>query len=63
MARGLTVVLLALALVPGALADPKTVKPDRAAIDKLLDEFVPDVVEGVTSFLERRPPRFAPLAG
>ena len=37
--------LLALALVPGALADPKTVKPDRAAIDKLLDEFVPDVVE------------------
>jgi hypothetical protein len=46
VARGLLVVLLALALVPAASADSKRVSPaDRAAIDKLLDEFVPDVVE------------------
>ena len=45
MARGLIVVLLALTLVPNALADPKPVKPDRAAINRLLDEFVPEVVE------------------
>ena len=39
------VALLALALVPSALGDPKQVKPDRAAINRLLDEFVPAVVE------------------
>jgi len=39
------VALLALALVPSALGDPKQVKPDRAAINRLLDEFVPTVVE------------------
>ena len=37
--------LLALALAPGALADQKQVKPDRHAIDHLLDEFIPAVVE------------------
>lgn len=37
--------LLALVLVPGAVADPKQVKPERAAINKLLDEFIPAVVE------------------
>jgi hypothetical protein len=38
--------LLALALVPSALADSKRVKPaDRAAINRLLDEFIPAVVE------------------
>jgi hypothetical protein len=39
------VVLLALTLAPSALADQKQVKPDRAAINRLLDEFVPAVVE------------------
>jgi len=39
-------VLLALTFVPSALADSKRVKPaDRAAINKLLDEFIPAVVE------------------
>jgi hypothetical protein len=39
-------VLVALALAPHALAaqEPKHVKPDRAAITALLDEFIPDVV-------------------
>ena len=36
---------LALVLVPSAFGDPRTVKPDRPAINKLLDEFVPAVVE------------------
>jgi hypothetical protein len=45
VARVALVVLLALTLAPGALADQKQVKPDRAAINKLLDEFVPAVVE------------------
>jgi hypothetical protein len=46
VARGLLVVLLALTLVPSALADSKRVKPaDRAAINRLLDEFIPAVVE------------------
>ena len=45
MARGIAVVVLALALAPGALGDPKTVKPDRPAINRLLDEFIPAVVE------------------
>jgi hypothetical protein len=45
MARGLAVVVLALVLVPSAFGDPRTVKPDRPAINKLLDEFVPAVVE------------------
>ena len=44
VARGLLVVLLALMLVPTALADSKRVKPaDRAAINKLL-EFI-DLVQ------------------
>jgi hypothetical protein len=45
MARGLAVFVLALALVPSAFGDPRTVKPDRPAINRLLDEFVPAVVE------------------
>ena len=45
MARGLAVIVLALALAPSALGDPRTVKPDRPAINRLLDEFVPAVVE------------------
>jgi hypothetical protein len=45
VARVALVVLLALALAPTALADQKQVKPDRAAINKLLDEFIPAVVE------------------
>jgi hypothetical protein len=45
VARFALVALLALALAPSALADPKQVKPDRQAINHLLDEFVPDVVE------------------
>jgi len=38
--------LLALSVAPQALAakEPKHVKPDRAAITALLDEFIPDVV-------------------
>jgi hypothetical protein len=42
--RLLLVLALALALPAAALADPPTVKPDRAAIDRLLDEFVPAAV-------------------
>jgi hypothetical protein len=45
VARGLLVILLALALAPSALAEPKQVKPDRTAINRLLDEFIPAVVE------------------
>jgi hypothetical protein len=45
MARKLAVIVLALALAPSALGDPKTVKPDRPAINRLLDEFIPAVVE------------------
>jgi len=46
VARVALVVLLALALVPAASADSKRVSPaDRAAINRLLDEFVPAVVE------------------
>ncbi len=37
--------LLALVAAPGAPAQPKQVKPDRAAINRLLDEFIPAVVE------------------
>lgn len=37
--------LLALAVVPNAAADQKQVKPDRAAINRLLDQFIPAVVE------------------
>jgi len=42
----LVALALALALAPQALAaqEPKHVKPDRAAITALLDEFIPDVV-------------------
>jgi len=39
MARGLAVFALALALAPSGLGDPKTVKPDRPAINRLLDQF------------------------
>ena len=46
MQRLLLVVLLALALPASALADPKQVKPDRAALGALLDAFVPAVVAG-----------------
>ena len=46
MQRCLLVVLLALAVPASALADPKQVKPDRAAVAALLDEFVPAVVVG-----------------
>src|SRR3954469_3995707 len=45
MARRLAVLVLALVLVPSAFGDPRTVKPDRPAINRLLDEFVPAVVE------------------
>lgn len=38
-------VTLAAVLPAGASADPRQVKPDRAAIDKLLDAFIPAVVE------------------
>ena len=46
MQRLLLVALVALALPAAALADPKQVKPDRAAIGALLDRFVPAVVAG-----------------
>ena len=45
MAGRLAVIVLALVLVPSALGDPKTVKPDRPAINRLLDQFIPAVVE------------------
>jgi hypothetical protein len=47
VARCVLAALLALALAGQALAapEPKHVKPDRAAINKLLDEFIPAVVE------------------
>jgi hypothetical protein len=45
MAGKLAVIVLALLLVPSALGDPRTVKPDRPAINRLLDQFVPAVVE------------------
>jgi hypothetical protein len=45
VARFVLVALLALAVAPAALADQKQVKPDRPAINRLLDEFVPAVVE------------------
>lgn len=38
------VILLVLAFAPAAHADPKQVKPDRPALNALLDKFVPDVV-------------------
>jgi hypothetical protein len=41
----IAVTAAALGLPAGAAADPKQVKPDRAAIDKLLDAFIPAVVE------------------
>ena len=37
--------MLALALPAQRSAEPRTVKPDRPAIDRLLDEFIPAVVE------------------
>jgi hypothetical protein len=37
-------IFVALALPGAALAEPPTVKPDRAAIDRLLDEFIPAAV-------------------
>jgi hypothetical protein len=42
--RFLVVCTLALLLPATAAAQPRTVKPDRAAIDKLLDEFIPAAV-------------------
>jgi len=42
--RFVLAIALALAVPGAALADPPTVKPDRAAIDRLLDEFVPAAV-------------------
>ena len=45
MAWRLAVIVLALALAPSALGDPRTVKPDRPAINRLLDDFIPAVVE------------------
>ena len=42
--RLVLVLVLALALPASAAADPKTVKPDRAAINRLLDEFIPAAV-------------------
>lgn len=44
--RVLAVIVLALLLPATALADQKQVKPDRAALDRLLDQFVPEVVAG-----------------
>jgi hypothetical protein len=44
MTRLLVICLVALALPATALADRRQVEPDRAAINRLLDEFVPDVV-------------------
>jgi hypothetical protein len=41
------VIAIALALTlpaAGAASEPRTVKPERAAINRLLDEFIPDVV-------------------
>jgi hypothetical protein len=37
-------ILVALTLPVAAAAEPRTVKPDRAAIDRLLDEFIPAAV-------------------
>jgi hypothetical protein len=37
-------ILVALTLPAVAAADPRTVKPDRAAINRLLDEFIPAAV-------------------
>jgi hypothetical protein len=42
--RVLIAILLALSLPAAAAAEPRTVKPDRAAIDRLLDEFIPAAV-------------------
>ena len=44
---------------------PETARwADRAALDDLMTESFrhPDAAEGVHSYLERRPPKFAPLA-
>jgi hypothetical protein len=45
MASRLAVIFLVLAVTPSALGAPRTVKPDRPAINRLLDEFIPAVVE------------------
>ena len=42
--RLLIAILVALALPSAAAAEPQTVKPDRAGIDRLLDEFIPAAV-------------------
>jgi hypothetical protein len=44
MRRVALVIIVLLAVPAAAHADPPQVKPDRAAIGRLLDEFVPDVV-------------------
>jgi hypothetical protein len=76
MQRLLLVVLLALALPAAALADPRQVKPDRAAIGALLDKFVPAVVAGkdmrlgkslvagdATTYVQRYPARGSSFHG
>src|SRR3954465_9289916 len=52
-------ILLALSVAPQALAakEPKHVKPDRAAITALLDEFIPDVAAQKALERARPPPR------
>ena len=42
--RLLIAVLVVLAVPATAAAEPRTVKPDRAAVDRLLDEFIPAAV-------------------
>jgi hypothetical protein len=44
MMRAFLIVLFVLALPAAAAAEPRTVKPDRAAINRLLDEFIPAAV-------------------
>jgi len=45
MRRVALVIIVLLAVPAAAHADPQQVKPDRAAVGRLLDEFIPDVVE------------------
>ena len=42
---GLVIVLVALVTVPSAFGGQQPVRPDRPAINRLLDEFIPAVVE------------------
>ena len=54
MKRVLLVLLVALVLPATAAAQQKQVKPDRAAIDRLLDEFIPNVVAGKNPSVGRK---------